>query len=243
MNRTSLPVRTAACSGTGRPTPTDDLIALSDRQLEAILLSGATAQPLAMLDSVSASAQLALFDAAAASPASSPASPPLPEPGTPSPRSPTSARARALKLLLDCASELQRRRLVHQMTGTRVRIDGPASLKEYLQLHFRDQEHESFVVVMADAHMRLIVVEELFRGTLTRTNVYPREIVKRVLARNAAGVFLAHNHPSGIATPSAADEHLTQTVKALLAQIDVQVHDHLIVAEGSTYSFAESGLL
>jgi DNA repair protein RadC len=103
--------------------------------------------------------------------------------------------------------------------------------------------HEVFVALFLDAQNRVIAVEELFRGTLTQTSVYPREIVKSALARNAAAVIFAHNHPSGAAQPSQADELLTRNLKEALALVDVKVLDHFIVAGNQAVSFAERGLL
>jgi DNA repair protein RadC len=100
-----------------------------------------------------------------------------------------------------------------------------------------------FLVVFLDAQNRLIAAEEMFRGTLTQTSVYPREIVKRSLAHNAAAVIFAHNHPSGLAEPSRADELLTSTLKQALALVDVKVLDHFVVGVASALSFAERGLL
>lgn len=119
----------------------------------------------------------------------------------------------------------------------------PAAVREYLQIHFAQREYESFVTLHLDAQNRLIVAEELFRGTLTQTSVYPREVVKSALSHNAAAVIFAHNHPSGIAEPSRADELLTQALKQALALVDVKVLDHFIVAGAGILSFAERGLL
>jgi len=119
----------------------------------------------------------------------------------------------------------------------------PVAVKEYLRLAFAGQSYESFVALYVDAQNRLIEAEEPFRGTLTQTAVYPREIVKRALHWNAAGVMFAHNHPSGVAEPSRADEHLTQSLKTALALIDVRVLDHFVVAGNTVTSFAERGLL
>ncbi len=99
------------------------------------------------------------------------------------------------------------------------------------------------MVVFLDAQNRAIGTEELFRGTLTQTSVYPREIVKRALQRNAAAVVLAHNHPSGVAEPSVQDQALTRTISEALAMVDVKVLDHFIVAPGASLSFAERGLI
>ena len=101
----------------------------------------------------------------------------------------------------------------------------PAAVREYLQIHFAQREYESFVTLHLDAQNRLIAIEELFRGTLTQTSVYPREVVKSALRYNAAAVIFAHNHPSGIAEPSRADELLTQALKQSLALVDVKVLD------------------
>lgn len=122
-------------------------------------------------------------------------------------------------------------------------LSSPASVRDYLRLHFAGQENESFVVLFLDAQNRLIVAEELFRGTLTQTSVYPREIVKAALRHNAAAVIFAHNHPSGLPEPSRADEMLTVSLKQALSLIDVKVLDHFIVANSATLSFAERGLL
>ena len=119
----------------------------------------------------------------------------------------------------------------------------PETVKDYLKLHFAGREYESFVVLYVDAQHCLIGIEELFRGTLTQTSVYPREIVKSAMRRNAAALIFAHNHPSGSTVASRADEQLTQTLKSSLALVDVRVLDHFIVAAQRTASFAEMGLL
>lgn len=119
----------------------------------------------------------------------------------------------------------------------------PGAVRDYLRLLLHNREHEVFVVVLLDAQHRVLVSEELFRGTLTQTSVYPREIVKIALRHNAAAVIFAHNHPSGVAEPSRADEALTSALKQALALVDVKVLDHFIVASGSALSFAERGLL
>jgi DNA repair protein RadC len=122
-------------------------------------------------------------------------------------------------------------------------FDTPAAVTDFLKLHFAGQAYESFVVVFLDARHQLIVVEDVFRGTLTQTSVYPREILKRALHHNAAAVILAHNHPSGSTDPSRADEMLTETLRSTLALIDVRVLDHLIIAGNGSMSFAQRGLL
>ena len=122
-------------------------------------------------------------------------------------------------------------------------FDSPQAVKDYLTLHFAGQGHESFVVVYLDAQLRLIAVQELFRGTLTQTSVYPREVLREALAHGAAAVLVAHAHPSGRCEPSRADEVLTEHLKESLKYIDVRVIDHIIVAGNHTCSFAESGRL
>lgn len=119
----------------------------------------------------------------------------------------------------------------------------PDSVKQYLRLKIGNYEHEVFGVLFLDAQNRLIEFEEMFRGTLSQTSVYPREILKAALFKNAASVILAHNHPSGETGPSHADEHLTLTLKSSLALIDVRVLDHVIVASSGATSMAEIGLL
>ena len=140
------------------------------------------------------------------------------------------------------ARELVSRWLGEELAG-RDALSSPAIIKEYLALHFAGQGHESFVVLFLDAQNRLITREELFRGTLTQTAVYPREVVKRALLWNAAALVCAHNHPSGIAEPSKADELLTQALKQTLSLVDVKVLDHFVVAGSQATSFAERGLL
>ena len=122
-------------------------------------------------------------------------------------------------------------------------LTAPSSVRDYLRLFFAGQEFESFVVLFLDAQNRLIAAEALFRGTLTQTSVYPREVVKAALQHNAAALILAHNHPSGVAEPSRADEMLTTSLKQALALVDVKILDHFIVAGATTLSFAERGLL
>ena len=138
--------------------------------------------------------------------------------------------------------ELARRALAQQLREREV-FDSPNAVKHYLQLHLAAKRHEVFAVLFLDAQNRLLGMEELFRGTLTQTSVYPREVVLRALHHQAAGVVLAHNHPSGSVQPSRADEALTQTLKTTLALVDVRVLDHDIVAPGQALSMAEEGLL
>jgi DNA repair protein RadC len=138
--------------------------------------------------------------------------------------------------------ELARRAMAEQLKQREV-FSSPGAVKHYLQLHLAARAHEVFAVLFLDAQNRLLAMEELFRGTLTQTSVYPREVVLRALQVGAAAVVLAHNHPSGTVQPSRADEALTQTLKAALALVDVRVLDHVIVAQGEALSMAEKGLL
>jgi len=132
--------------------------------------------------------------------------------------------------------------LVCEMRETDV-LSAPDAVKDYLRLKLASKPHEVFAVVFLDAQNRVISWKELFRGTLTQTSVYPREVMIEALNRQAAAVILCHNHPSGSATPSRADEMLTQTLKAALALVDVRVLDHLIVTTGEVLSMAERGLM
>ena len=138
--------------------------------------------------------------------------------------------------------ELARRAMAEQLQERTI-FDSPQAVKHYLQLHLAGKKHEVFAVLWLDAQNRLITMDEVFRGTLTQTSVYPREIVKLALHHNAAAVVLAHNHPSGSVQPSRADEALTHTLKTALALVDVRVLDHVIVGAGATLSMAETGLL
>lgn len=140
------------------------------------------------------------------------------------------------------AKELVRRWLDEDLHRECV-LSSPGSVRDYLRLFFVGQEYESFVILFLDAQNRLIEASELFRGTLTQTSVYPREVVKESLKHNAAAVIFSHNHPSGLAEPSKADEMLTLSLKQALSLVDVKVLDHFIVAGPSTLSFAERGLL
>ncbi|MCR6477564.1 DNA repair protein RadC [Variovorax sp. ZS18.2.2] len=138
--------------------------------------------------------------------------------------------------------ELARRAMAEQLKERTV-FDSPDAVKQYVQLHIGSRPHEVFAVLFLDVQHRLIVLEELFRGTLTQASVYPREIVMRALHHQAAAVVLAHNHPSGCIEPSRADESLTQTLSAALSLVDVRVIDHVIVSPGQSFSMAEKGLL
>ncbi|MES2979603.1 MAG: DNA repair protein RadC [Pseudomonadota bacterium] len=138
--------------------------------------------------------------------------------------------------------ELSRRALQQQLEQKPL-FDTPHAVGDYLKLHLGPRPHEVFAVMFLDSQHRLITLEELFRGTLTQTSVYPREVVQHALGHGAASVVLAHNHPSGSAKPSRADEALTQTLKAALALIDVRVLDHFIVTRNEAVSMAELGLV
>ena len=122
-------------------------------------------------------------------------------------------------------------------------LSSPQAVRDYLRLKLGDRPHEVFAILLLDSQNRIISFEEMFRGTLTQTSVYPREIVLEALKHNAAAVILCHNHPSGASTPSRADEALTQNLKTALALVDVRVLDHMIVTCGGCLSFAEQGLL
>lgn len=122
-------------------------------------------------------------------------------------------------------------------------LPSPSAVKDYLSMVYATKRHEVFLVLFLDVRNRLIASEEMFRGTLTQTSVYPREIAIRALEYGAAGVIFSHNHPSGCVEPSHADETLTQTLKTSLSLLDVRVLDHLLFAGGQTISFAELGLL
>lgn len=135
------------------------------------------------------------------------------------------------------------RRAMGEKLRQRTVFDSPDAVKQYLQLHIGSRPHEVFAVVFLDVQHRLIALEEMFRGTLTQTSVYPREVVTRALHHQAAAVVLSHNHPSGSIAPSRADESLTQTLRAALALVDVRVLDHIIVGPGQSFSMAERGLL
>ncbi|MBL8398063.1 MAG: DNA repair protein RadC [Candidatus Accumulibacter sp.] len=150
---------------------------------------------------------------------------------------------RAKYAQLQAVLEMSRRSLAEDLQQ-RSAFSSPETVRDYLRLHLAGLAHEVFFALWLDAQHRLLAAEELFRGTLTQTSVYPREVVKRALAHNAAAVVLAHNHPSGVAEPSRADESLTHELKQVLALVDVRVLDHFIVAgQSPPLSFAERGLL
>ena len=138
--------------------------------------------------------------------------------------------------------ELARRALAQEIRQKPL-FDSPQAVAHYLQLHFGHKHHEVFAVLFLDSQHRLLALEELFRGTLAQTSVYPREVVLRALHHHAAAVVLAHNHPSGTAEPSRADEMLTQTLKSALSLVDVRVLDHFVVTASACRSMAELGLV
>ncbi len=135
------------------------------------------------------------------------------------------------------------RRALHEEMRSGDALNSPRAVREYLQLLLRGREQEVFMVIFLDAQNRVIAAEELFHGTLTQTSVYPREVVKRALALNAAATIFAHNHPSGVAEPSQSDRLLTDALKQALALVEVRVLDHFIVAGAACLSFAERGML
>lgn len=144
---------------------------------------------------------------------------------------------------LKASFELARRALTQQMSA-RDLLTSPAQVRDWLRLKLATRKNEVFLALWLDAQNRLLKADELFTGTLTQTSVYPREVVKTALEHNAAAVTLAHNHPSGLAEPSRADEMLTHSLKAALAMVDVKLLDHFIVAGNATpLSLAERGLL
>ena len=135
------------------------------------------------------------------------------------------------------------RRSIDERLKEGAALTSPGAVRDYLRLALASRQHEVFVCLWLDAQHRVIAIEESFRGTLSQTSVYPREIVKAALAANAAAVIFAHNHPSGVAQPSQADELLTRNLKEALALVDVKVLDHFVVAGHQAISFAERGLL
>ncbi|MDO9225733.1 MAG: DNA repair protein RadC [Pseudomonadota bacterium] len=143
---------------------------------------------------------------------------------------------------LQAVLEMARRALGEDMKQGDA-LNSPRAVRDYLRLRLGGRNHEIFMVVFLDAQNRVLAAEELFRGTLTQTSVYPREIVIHALRHNAAGVILAHNHPSGVAEPSQADRWLTDQLKTALGLVDVKVIDHFIVAGSDGFSFCERGWL
>lgn len=143
---------------------------------------------------------------------------------------------------LQAIFEMSQRALKEQMRERDV-LASPLAVRDYLKLKLGSLTREVFMVLLLDAQNRVLATEELFSGTLTQTSVYPREVVKCALSHNAAAVIFAHNHPSGVAEPSRADEMLTKTLKEALTLIDVKVLDHFVVAGNVALSFSEQGLL
>lgn len=148
------------------------------------------------------------------------------------------ARAASLLAVLELAKRVQLEKLERKAV-----LGRPQAVKDYLGLLLQGRAQEVFVVLFLDSQNRLILADELFRGTLNQTAVYPREVLRRALELNAAAVILAHNHPSGVAEPSQADRVLTDALRAALRPLDMPVLDHIIVAGGCSYSFAEHGHL
>jgi DNA repair protein RadC len=138
--------------------------------------------------------------------------------------------------------ELAKRAMSQQLQSREV-MQNAASVQLFLQLHMAHKHHEVFAMMFLDAQHKLLCIETLFRGTLSQTSVYPREVVLRALHHHSAAVVLAHNHPSGSVHPSPADLHLTHTLKSALAMVDVRVLDHVIVGPGQAFSMAEQGVL
>ena len=143
---------------------------------------------------------------------------------------------------MQAALELARRHYQQLMT-TGSALANPRATRDFLRMRLRDLPHEVFCVVFLDNRNRVIAFEELFRGTIDGASVHPREVVKEALGRNAAAVIFAHNHPSGVAEPSQADELITRRLREALALVDIRVVDHFIVGDGVCMSFAERGLL
>jgi DNA repair protein RadC len=143
---------------------------------------------------------------------------------------------------LQAVLEMARRALREEMKSSGA-LTSPRAVRDYLQLLLRGRMQEVFMALFLDAQHRVIASEELFAGTLTQASVYPREVVKRALHHNAAALILAHNHPSGVAEPSHADQALTDALKQALALVEVRVLDHFIVAGEGCLSFAERGLV
>ena len=143
---------------------------------------------------------------------------------------------------LQAVLEMSRRALKEELQHGDA-LSSPRVVRDYLQLLLGGRHQEVFLVLFLDTQHRVIASEELFHGSLSQTSVYPREVVKRALAHNAAAVILAHNHPSGVAEPSQSDKLLTNALKQALNLVDVRVLDHFVVATGQTLSFVETGLL
>lgn len=154
----------------------------------------------------------------------------------------TSGLGRAKYVQLQASLELGRRFLAEKLKRE-VTLGSTRDTRDFLQAQLRDRKNEVFCALFLDNRHRVLTFEELFQGTLNGTAVYPREILKRALKLNAAAVILVHNHPSGVAEPSRADELLTQRLKEALSTVDVRLLDHLVVGDGETVSFSERGLI
>ena len=144
--------------------------------------------------------------------------------------------------LLQAALELARRHYAELMQ-TGPALANPRATREFLRARLRDLDHELFCCLFLDNRHRVISFDEVFRGTIDGASVHPRDVVKLALSRNAAAVILAHNHPSGIAEPSQADELITSRLREALALVDIRVLDHIVVGDGTCVSFAERGML
>jgi DNA repair protein RadC len=144
--------------------------------------------------------------------------------------------------LLQASVELARRHYAELMQMGPA-LANPRATREFLRARLRDRDHEVFCCLFLDNRHRVICFDEVFRGTIDGASVHPRDIVKLALARNAAAVILAHNHPSGVAEPSQADELITGRLREALALVDIRVLDHIVVGDGACVSFAERGLL
>jgi DNA repair protein RadC len=144
--------------------------------------------------------------------------------------------------LLQAALEVARRHALEELHQGAV-LNSPSRTRQFLQYHLRDPSREVFCCLFLNAQHALIRCENLFFGTLDGAAVYPRVVLQRALALEAAAVIFAHNHPSGIAEPSAADRRITERLQSALALVDIRVLDHIIVGRGRSYSFAEDGLI
>ena len=144
--------------------------------------------------------------------------------------------------ILQAALELARRHYQELMRSGSA-LANPRATREFLRARLRDLDHELFCCLFLDNRHRVISFDEVFRGTIDGASVHPRDVVKLALSRNAAAVILAHNHPSGIAEPSQADELITGRLREALALVDIRVLDHIVVGDGACVSFAERGML
>ena len=154
----------------------------------------------------------------------------------------TSGLGPAKYSLLQASIELSRRFFAERLRQSSV-LDSPAAARAYLQAQLRDRQREIFACIYMDNRHRVLDYQEVFQGTINGASVHPREIVKQALEKNAAAILVAHNHPSGVAEPSQADQMLTRRLKAALALVDVRLLDHLVIGDGELVSFSERGLL